>query len=139
MSFPLAPPSGMRDLLPPEAAARSWLSRRVTQVFEAWGYELVTTPPFEHAEVIERGLETVDRRDLLRFVEPESGEVALLRPDITPQIARIVATRLADRPPPFRLCYAGSVIRQRRGRARKQRQIVQAGVEHVGGGDEADA
>src|SRR5690606_22519215 len=103
------------------------------------GYELVTTPPFEHAEVIERGLETVDRRDLLRFVEPESGEVALLRPDITPQIARIVATRLADRPPPFRLCYAGSVIRQRRGRARKQLQIVQAGVEHVGGGDEADA
>src|SRR5690606_5929968 len=104
------------------------------------GYELVTTPPFEHAEVIERGLETVDRRDLLRFVEPESGEVALLRPDITPQIARIVATRLADRPPPWRLCYSGSVVRQRRGRARKQRQIAQAGVEHVGAaGEDADA
>jgi len=29
----------MRDLLPPEAAARSWLSRRVTQIFETWGYE----------------------------------------------------------------------------------------------------
>lgn len=130
----------MRDLLPPEAAARSWLSRRVTQIFETWGYELVTTPPFEHAEVLERGLETIDRRDLLRFVEPESGEVALLRPDITPQIARIIATQLADRPAPFRLCYAGSVIRQRRGRARKQRQIVQAGVEHVGGaGEDADA
>lgn len=132
MSFPLAPPSGMRDLLPPEAAARAWLTGRLTRRFEAWGYERVTTPPFEHAEVIERGLETVDRRDLLRFVEPESGEVALLRPDITPQIARIVATRLSERPPPFRLCYAGSLIRQRRGRARKQRQIAQTGVELIG-------
>ena len=140
MPFPLAPPAGMRDLLPPEAAARAWLAGRVTQLFEAWGYDLVTTPPFEHAEVIERGLETVDRRDLLRFVEPESGEVALLRPDITPQIARIVATRLSDRPPPWRLCYAGSLVRQRRGRARKQRQIAQAGVEHIGGaGEDADA
>jgi ATP phosphoribosyltransferase regulatory subunit len=130
----------MRDLLPPEAAARAWLGSKLTDLFHRWGYDLVTTPPFEHAEVLERGLETVDRRDLLRFVEPETGEVALLRPDITPQIARIVATRLADRPSPWRLCYSGSVIRQRRGRARTQRQIAQAGVEHVGGvGVEADA
>lgn len=130
----------MRDLLPPEAAARAWLGSHLTALFGAWGYELVTTPPFEHAEVIERGLETVDRRDLLRFVEPETGEVALLRPDITPQIARIVATQLADRPPPWRLCYAGTLVRQRRGRARTQRQIAQAGVEHVGGaGEDADA
>ncbi len=140
MSFPLAPPGGMRDLLPPDAAARAWLGGHLTALFGAWGYDLVTTPPFEHAEVIERGLETVDRRDLLRFVEPQTGEVALLRPDITPQIARIVATQLADRPPPFRLCYSGSVIRQRRGRARTQRQIAQAGVEHIGGaGEDADA
>jgi ATP phosphoribosyltransferase regulatory subunit len=136
----LAPPAGMRDLLPPEAAARQWLGEELTRIFGTWGYELVTTPPFEHAEVIERGLDTVDRRDLLRFVEPESGEVALLRPDITPQIARVVATRLAHRPPPFRLCYAGSVIRQRQGRARRQRQIAQAGVEHIGSaGADADA
>ncbi len=139
-AFPLAPPSGMRDLLPPDAATRAWLSSRVRRLFESWGYELVTTPAFEHAEVIERGLETIDRRDLLRFVEPDTGEVALLRPDITPQIARIVATRLAGRPPPYRLCYSGSLIRQRRGRARRQRQIAQVGVEHIGTpGPEADA
>lgn len=132
MSFPLAPPSGMRDLLPPEATARAQLAGRLTALFASWGYDLVTTPPFEHAEVIERGLDTLDRRDLLRFVEPDTGEVALLRPDITPQIARIVATQLRDRPAPWRLSYAGSLIRQRRGRARRQRQIAQAGVECIG-------
>lgn len=122
----------MRDVLPPHAAARRVLARAVMESFARWGYELVTTPPFEHAEVIERGIETIDRRDLLRFVDSDTGEVALLRPDITPQIARVVATHLADRPPPHRLAYEGSVIRRRRGRARRQRQIAQAGVECIG-------
>lgn len=129
----------MRDLLPPEAASRRALAARLTGRFGSWGYQLVTTPPFEHAEVIERGLDGVDRRDLFRFVEPESGEVALLRPDITPQIARIVATQLAGRPLPHRLCYHGSVVRRRRFRARTQRLLAQVGVEHVGSpGADAD-
>jgi len=130
----------MRDLLHPGSADRRALGARLLQTFVLHGYELVTTPPFEHAEVLERGLAAVDRRDLLRFVEPETGEVALLRPDITPQIARVVATRLGDRPGPWRLCYDGTVIRRRRGRARRQRQIAQCGVECVGvGGPDGDA
>ena len=130
----------MRDLCPPESTLRRALARRVCQAFEAHGYQLVATPSFEHAEVLERGLDAVDRRDLLRFVEPESGEVALLRPDITPQIARVISTRLHDRPPPFRLYYEGTVFRRRRGRARRHVQIAQAGIECVGlDGPEADA
>ena len=78
-SILLAPPAGMRDLLPPEASARAELSSKLTRLFTRWGYQLVTTPPFEHAEVIERGLDALDRRDLLRFVDPSTGEVALLR------------------------------------------------------------
>ena len=108
------------------------MSRTILERFGSYGYELVTTPPFELAEVIERGLDTVDRRELLRFVDSDTGEVALLRPDITPQIARVVATRLADRPGPHRVAYEGFVIRRRRGRARRQRQIAQAGVECIG-------
>ncbi len=129
---PLAPPAGMRDLLPPASLARLRLRQKVVESFRRYGYDLVVTPAFELAEVIEGGIHSVDRRELLRFVEPETGEVALLRPDITPQIARIVATGLRDRPPPFRLCYEGSIFRRRRGRARKQQQISQAGVECVG-------
>ncbi|MFO0693596.1 MAG: ATP phosphoribosyltransferase regulatory subunit [Polyangiales bacterium] len=138
-SVPLAPPSGMHDLLPPAALARANVRRRVSETFGLFGYEQVTTPVFELAEVIERGLETVDRRDLLRFVEPDTGEVALLRPDITPQIARIVATTLAHKPAPYRLAYEGTVIRRRRGRARRQQQVFQCGVECIGlAGPEAD-
>jgi ATP phosphoribosyltransferase regulatory subunit len=137
---PLRTPTGMGDLLPPEANARRALSRVVLQTFELCGYDLITTPLFEHAEVVERGADALDPRDLLRFVEPGSGEVAVLRPDITPQIARVIATRMADHPAPWRLCYEGRVIRRRRGRARSHQQVSQAGVECVGiAGIEADA
>lgn len=138
-TLPMAPPSGMHDLLPPEAEAHAQMRAAIMEIFAHFGYERVVTPPFEHAEVLERGIETVDRRDLLRFVEPETGEVALLRPDITPQIARIIATRLNNRPAPHRLCYVGTVMRRRRGRARRQQQIAQTGIECVGiAGVEAD-
>ncbi|HEX8791456.1 MAG TPA: ATP phosphoribosyltransferase regulatory subunit [Polyangiaceae bacterium] len=132
-------PAGMRDLLPEEAAARRSLARRVLDQVMLHGYGLVTLPVFEFADVLERGLGTLDPSDVLRFVEPESGEVAALRPDMTPQIARVVATRLRDRPPPVRLAYEGTVMRRRSGRARKHRQIPQVGVELAGvpgpGGD----
>ncbi|MEM9069943.1 MAG: ATP phosphoribosyltransferase regulatory subunit [Myxococcota bacterium] len=132
-TLPLAAPSGMEDHLPAATRRRTSLSGRLLALFESYGYERVITPAFEYAEVLERGLE-IDRRDVLRFVEPETGEVALLRPDITPQIARIVATRLRDRPAPWRLCYQGTVVRQRvrTGRARTARQRTQVGVEHIG-------
>ena len=136
---PLRTPKGMGDLLPPEADARRALTRIVLRSFELWGYDLIVTPLFEHAEVVERGTDALDPRDLLRFVEPESGEVAVLRPDITPQVARVIATRMAKHPPPWRLCYEGRVIRRRRGRARSHQQLTQAGFECVGlAGSETD-
>ncbi|HZU83065.1 MAG TPA: ATP phosphoribosyltransferase regulatory subunit [Polyangiaceae bacterium] len=125
-------PAGMRDLLPEEAARRRGLARKLLDRFSLYGYAMVTPPVFEFAEVLERGLGTLDPEHVLRFVEPESGEVAALRPDMTPQIARMIATRLRDRPPPFRLAYEGTVLRRRSGRARKHRQIPQVGVELAG-------
>ncbi len=132
MSHPL--PSGLRDLLPEEARERRELAARVLGRLELFGYDLVLLPAFEFASVLERGLGALDPSDVLRFVEPESGEVAALRPDMTPQIARMIATRLGSRPPPFRLAYEGTVLRRLSGRARKRRQIPQVGLELVGVG-----
>jgi ATP phosphoribosyltransferase regulatory subunit len=128
----LQAPRGMADLLPPEAGARRTLTRRVIRSFERSGYALVTPPIIEHAEVIARGGGTLESRELVRFVEPESGEVVVLRPDITPQIARIVASHLAEHPAPVRLCYEGRVFRRQYGRARNRQQVTQAGVELIG-------
>jgi ATP phosphoribosyltransferase regulatory subunit len=94
---------------------------------------------FEYEEVLALGLGDAARAATVRFVEPSSGEVVALRPDITPQIARLIATRYRDQPGPVRLCYEGTVVRLDRG-ARAQRELLQAGVELAGvAGPQGDA
>lgn len=126
---PIRLPSGVRDFLPRAAARRRFLAGQVMDLFEAWGYAQIITPAFECADVLERGLGPGAKAAAIRFVEPASGEVVALRPDMTPQIARIVATRLAAVPGPIRLCYEGAVTRLA-GEA-GQREILQAGIELI--------
>lgn len=132
-------PVGVRDFLPRAAARRRALAQRLLGEFERWGFERIMTPLFECADVLERGLGPDARAAAIRFVEPVTGEVVALRPDITPQVARLVATRMAEVGGPIRLCYEGEVARLSRG-ARGQREILQAGVELYGAGSpEGDA
>jgi ATP phosphoribosyltransferase regulatory subunit len=126
---PIRLPSGVRDFLPRAAARRRSLAENVMQVFEAWGYARIITPIFECADVLERGLGAGARAAAIRFVEPGTGEVVALRPDITPQIARVVATRMLEIPGPIRLCYEGAVTRLAGDAG--QREILQAGIELV--------
>jgi len=55
-----------------------------------------------------------------------------VRADMTPQIARIAATRLAHRARPLRLSYAGQVLRVKGSEMRPERQVGQAGAELIG-------
>jgi ATP phosphoribosyltransferase regulatory subunit len=131
-------PAGMRDFAPAAAAERRRIAETLLRVFERWGYARVITPAFEYEDVLALGLGSGGREAAIRFVEPSSGQVVALRPDITPQIARLIATRFRDEPGPLRLCYEGTVVRLDR-RARSQRELIQAGVELAGvaspGGD----
>src|SRR5262245_24055290 len=103
------------------------------EVFDAWGYARIITPMFECADVLERGLGAGARAAAIRFVEPGTGEVVALRPDITPQIARVVATRMTEIPGPIRLCYEGAVMRL--AGELGQREVLQAGIELVDAGE----
>ena len=112
----------MRDYLPLAAAARRSLADALLAAFERWGYRRIITPAFEYEETLGRS-STVE---MVRFVEPVTGEIVALRPDITPQVARLVATRLADERGPIRLSYEGSVVRRS-----PVRELYQAGVELI--------
>lgn len=74
---------------------------------------------------------------LLRAADPLTGAALALRPDITAQVARIAATRLADTPRPLRLAYGGPVVRGRGTELEPARELVQAGAELIGSDGEA--
>jgi ATP phosphoribosyltransferase regulatory subunit len=113
-------PHGVRDYLPAAAARRRQIVSSLSGEFIRWGYRAVITPIYEYDEVLSRGLGAPTKA--LRFVD--SGEVLALRPDLTPQVARLVATRLHDEPGPIRLFYEGSVVRN-------AEELFQVGVELI--------
>src|SRR5512133_3531258 len=134
MVLDLSLPSGLRDLLPDHSAHLADLSARLHEEFSRFGYRRVFLPTLERLEVVERGLSAAALADVMKFVEPGSGEVVAIRPDITPQIARLYAARPDALPSPARLCYDGPVLRAREARAGRPREVYQAGVELLGGG-----
>ncbi len=106
------------------------LQGALADAFERFGYGEVATPTIEYHEVLARG----DERGApaaYRFFD-EAGALLAMRTDMTVPIARLVATRLREQEPPFRLSYIGNAYRAIRPQRGQMRQFLQAGVELIG-------
>jgi ATP phosphoribosyltransferase regulatory subunit len=124
-------PQGLRDRLPGEAAAQARTVRALLDSIEGCGYDRVSPPLAEYEEGLAARLKS-SPTDLARFVDPLSQRTLAIRPDITPQIARIVSTQLAGVPRPLRLAYAGPVLKLGSTQLDPQREAMQVGAELIG-------
>ncbi|MFM7028344.1 MAG: ATP phosphoribosyltransferase regulatory subunit [Chakrabartia sp.] len=124
-------PTGFRDRLPPEADASARLVRAILDTVAGYGYERVQTPLAEFEATLTGALGT-SSRDLLRFVDPVSGETMAVRSDITGQIGRIARGRMGHHPRPIRLSYGGPVVKLRASQLRPEREMMQVGAELIG-------
>jgi ATP phosphoribosyltransferase regulatory subunit len=132
-------PAGLRDLLPPHAQAEADAVETLLAVFASHGYTRVKPPMLEYEENLLSGSGAAIAEQSFRLMDPDSHRMMALRADMTPQVARIAATRLAKNPRPLRLSYAGECIRTR-GQRETDRQVPQAGLELFGADTpEADA
>lgn len=124
-------PTGLRDMLPPDAAFEAEVVHRVMAVFGTHGYERVKPPLIEFEDSL-----LADGNGLaaqtFRVMDPLAQRMMGVRPDMTPQIARIATTRLNHAPRPLRLGYAGQVLRVKGSQLRPERQFAQAGIELIG-------
>jgi ATP phosphoribosyltransferase regulatory subunit len=125
-------PKGSRIYLPDEAARKRHAETGLLGIFERWGYREIVTPTFEYFDVLSLGTDGRLQEDMFKFVDRQTGRMLALRADITPQIARIVATRLRDEPKPIRLAYLTNVFRDDDSQVSRYREVYQAGVELIG-------
>ncbi|MCH4152653.1 MAG: ATP phosphoribosyltransferase regulatory subunit [Sphingobium sp.] len=132
-------PIGLSDRLPPQAEASARLVRTVLDSVTAHGYARVMPPLAEFEDTLLARLQSAGAQDLLRAIDPASQRMLALRPDITAQVSRIAATRLARAPRPLRLCYAGPVLRLRADQLRPEREEMQLGAELIGTDSDAAA
>jgi ATP phosphoribosyltransferase regulatory subunit len=124
-------PEGIEEVLPPRAADLEALRRELLDLYARWGYELIF-PPF--VEYIEALLATPGGDldlNTFRLTDQPTGRQLGIRPDITPQAARIDAHQLR-RDEPTRLCYLGTVLHARGDGMGGSRAPLQVGAELYG-------
>ncbi|MCA1909001.1 MAG: ATP phosphoribosyltransferase regulatory subunit [Magnetospirillum sp.] len=133
-------PNGLRDILPLDAEFEADVVSRVTAHFAAQGYDRVKPPLIEFEDTLLAGSNAAMAKQCFRVMDPVTQRMMGLRPDMTPQVARIARTRLAGAARPLRLSYAGQVLRVKGTQLRPERQFGQAGIELIGADcPEADA
>ncbi len=131
-------PTGFRDILPDEAMARERITREVQDCFAARGYVPIETPTLEEMDVMRAGGHVPGAPFKLFDAD---GDLLAMRPDVTMQVARMCATRLANQPGPFRFRYMQRVFREAEVEMQAEaREMMQIGIECIGeAGPEADA
>jgi len=125
-------PTGFYDLLPPIAEREAEVTARLMAVLTSHGYERVKPPLVEFEATLLSGAGAAMSDDAFRTMDPTSHRMVAVRADMTPQVARIAATRLSHHARPLRLSYAGQVLRVNGSEVRPERQFGQAGAELIG-------
>ena len=131
MEQKLHTPEGVRDIYNRECAIKLALQKKLNTVLHLYGYQDIQTPTFEYFDVFRKEIGSTSIRDLYKFFDRE-GNILALRPDITPSIARAVATLFETENFPIRLCYAGNTFINHSSYRGRLKENTQLGAELIG-------
>ncbi|SIT06685.1 ATP phosphoribosyltransferase regulatory subunit [Neptunomonas antarctica] len=124
-------PDGVKEMLPSSARQVEALRRKLLDLYDSWGYDLVMPPLMEHFESLLTGGGKDLELNTFKLVDQLTGRTLGIRADITPQVARIDAHRMHVEGA-NRLCYCGSVLHTRSANMLASRNPLQVGAELYG-------
>lgn len=130
-------PEGVRDIYDKECARKMAVQEQIQKVFHLYGYQNIETPVFEFFDIFNKERGSVGSREMYKFFDRDNNTL-VLRPDITPSIARCVAKYYMDETGPLRLCYLGQTFINSTSYQGRLKQTTQTGVELIGD-DTSDA
>ena len=125
-------PEGVRDIYGSEFIQKFELQQQLYQMLAKEGYQGIETPTLEFFDVFSREVGTVPSRELYKFFDRE-GSTLVLRPDITPSIAR-AAAKYFHHETPIRLCYMGNTFINYDKYLGRLKESTQLGAELMGDG-----
>lgn len=128
-------PEGVRDIYGNEFVQKFELQQLLYRILAGRGYQGIETPTFEFFDVFSREVGTVSSRELYKFFDKE-GNTLVLRPDMTPSIARAVSKYFHDETP-IRLCYMGNTFINYDKYQGRLKETTQMGAELMGDGSVA--
>ena len=130
-------PEGVRDIYAEEYARKLAVEQKIQHVFSLYGYQSIETPVFEFFDIFKKERGSVGSQGMYKFFDRDNNTL-VLRPDMTPPIARCVAKYYMDETKPLRLCYLGPTFINGTSYQGRLKESTQTGAELIGD-DTADA
>ncbi len=124
-------PEGVRDIYNRECERKLYLQEKIHSVLKKYGYRDIQTPSFEFFDIFSKEKGTVASNQMYKFFDRE-GNTLVLRPDMTPPIARCVSKYFMEEDMPIRLCYSGQTFINNAEHQGKLKERTQTGAELLG-------
>lgn len=124
-------PEGVRDIYSKECEDKLLIQDRVHSVMKLYGYNDIQTPSFEYFDIFNKDRGSVASKNMFKFFDRE-GNTLVLRPDITPAIARCAAKYFENDNSPVRLCYQANSFINNSSYQGRLKETTQAGCELIG-------
>ena len=132
-------PTGVSDTYGAECASKLSVQDRVHNVMSEYGFKDIETPTFEYFDIFSKERGTASSREMFKFFDRDNNTL-VLRPDVTPSIARCVAKYYKDEEMQIRLCYTGNTFVNTPPYKGKLQEVTQVGAELFNDGtSDADA
>ena len=123
-------PDGVRDIYDNEYKRKRKVMRELHRVLELYSYHDIQTPTFEYFDIFSKDKGSAPSNEMFKLFDRENNTL-VLRPDITPSIARFVAKYYENEELPIRLCYEGNTYSNKVSHQGKLCEVTQLGVELV--------
>lgn len=123
-------PEGVRDIYESELKRRFKVLEHLHHVLELYSYQDIDTPTFEYFDIFNMDKGSAASNEMYKFFD-RNNNTLVLRPDITPSIARCVAKYYADEKLPIKLCYEGNTFINAHQHQGKLNECTQIGGELI--------
>ncbi len=123
-------PEGVRDIYDNECKKKLKVLDKMHHALSLYSYNDIETPTFEFFDIFNHDKGSAISNEMYKFFDRENNTL-VLRPDMTPSIARCVAKYYNDEELPIRLCYQGKTFMNTHNHQGKLNEITQLGAELI--------
>lgn len=121
-------PEGVRDTYGEESKQKELLRTKIAHCMHTYGFQDIQTPSFEFFDIFNKERGTVPSKDMYKFFDRD-GNTLVLRPDMTPSIARCAAKYFREEEKPIRLSYCGNTYINNNSYQGRLKETTQIGAE----------
>ena len=123
-------PEGVRDIYNSEFKKKLKVIEKIHHTLKLYSYQDIETPSFEFFDIFNIDKGSAPSNEMYKFFDRENNTL-VLRPDITPSIARCAAKYYSTNELPIKLCYKGNTFTNAHQHQGKLNEATQIGCELI--------